>query len=146
MRILLTSFIFLVSFSAIAEYGDGGIMLNWERPFGRSDSSPMTVSEIDHYKIWVQAPGTENEGYINTPELRTEGPETNYFFTPPDDVKGLWCFAVTTVDTQGKESKRSQIMCESYPGDLATPGKPNNLTVERIDPIIEPEPEPEPEQ
>ena len=108
--ILIVSFAFLTS--ACSSGGDGSdagtgassiangvAALSWVAPAEREDNTPISLSEIDGYRIYY---GTEEGSYENVIDVGN-----NWEHTVNGLSAGTYYFVVTTVDTAGRESAYS---------------------------------------
>lgn len=80
---------------------DEGFSLSWAAPVEREDNSPILLSEIAGYRVYY---GTTQSQYPNSFTIN-DGTAEGYVFT--DFSTGTYYFVVTTLDTDGRESKRS---------------------------------------
>lgn len=82
--------------------------LHWEGPLTREDGSKLYPGEISGYRIYYRLRHQDDFR-----SLTLEGPDADSL--PLDDFEpGAWEFAVSTLDTNGLESRRS----EPVPVDL----------------------------
>ena len=108
--ILIVSFAFLTS--ACSSGGDGsdagagastianGVAeLSWVAPAEREDNTPISLSEIDGYRIYY---GNEEGSYENVIDVGN-----NWEHTVNGLSAGTYYFVVTTVDIDGRESAYS---------------------------------------
>lgn len=75
--------------------------LSWAAPSQREDNQPISLSEIAGYKIYY---GTSRRNYSNN-ILIEDGDVDSY--TVQNLESGTYYFALTTIDTDGRESQYS---------------------------------------
>jgi len=83
------------------------ITINWTAPIKREDNTPIVLSEITGFKIYY---GTTQGKYNNSVTIN-DGSETQYLFK--DLLSGTYYFALTTLDTDGRESAYSTEVLKS---------------------------------
>lgn len=76
--------------------------LTWSAPTQREDTTPISTSEIDTYKVYY---GTTSGFYKNQIDISKIVGQTAQL---EEFNAGTYYFAITTVDTDGRESKYSQ--------------------------------------
>jgi hypothetical protein len=81
----------------------GTAALSWEIPATRTDGTPLAISEIDGYRVYM---GSSENDLVMIVDLN-DGTQTSYTVT--DLTTGSYHFAVTTYDTDGNESLYSNI-------------------------------------
>ncbi len=79
----------------------GSATLSWTIPTSRTDGSPLSLSEIDGYRIYM---GPNEDELVMIVDLN-EGSATSH--TLVDLASGTYVFTVTTYDTEGNESNFS---------------------------------------
>jgi hypothetical protein len=77
------------------------VSLSWVAPAEREDNTPLSLSEIAGYKLYY---GTKQGQYTNSIDIN-DSTAQNFTFT--DLVAGTYYIAVTTYDTDGRESQYS---------------------------------------
>lgn len=105
--------LFLFSFSVHAD------ILNWTPPTERTDNTPLAQSEISHYMVYCGDSGNYTEGTLVNGLTHT----IDASLYPPNST--LYC-AVTTVDTDGRESAYSTEVAMNVP-DMAPPNPPGTV-------------------
>jgi hypothetical protein len=83
--------------------GDGSAKLSWGIPSTRTDGTPLSLSEIDGFRIYMG----QSSGQLNMIMDLSGGTTTTYTVT--DLASGTYYFAVTTYDTEGNESPLSNV-------------------------------------
>ena len=78
-----------------------GVSLSWAAPTEREDNEPISLSEIAGYKVYY---GTSANDYHKSVDIN-DGSAVGYTFT--DFSAGTYYFALTTYDTEGRESQQS---------------------------------------
>ncbi|MGD8589000.1 MAG: putative Ig domain-containing protein, partial [Chromatiales bacterium] len=81
----------------------GTAALSWQIPTTRTDGTPLTISEIEGYRVYM---GDADDNLVMIVDLN-DGTQTSYTVT--DLTAGNYHFAVTTYDTDGNESLYSNI-------------------------------------
>lgn len=81
----------------------GSLSLSWKIPTTRTDDSPLTLSEIEGYRIYMGPKMDELSMILDL----NDGSITSFTFT--DLAPGTYYFSVTTYDTEGNESPFSNI-------------------------------------
>ena len=81
----------------------GSADLSWQIPTTRTDGTPLALSEIDGYRIYM---GTTSENLMMIVDLNN-GTTTSYSVTSL--ASGSYYFSVTTYDADGNESPYSNI-------------------------------------
>jgi hypothetical protein len=82
--------------------GTTDITLSWVAPSEREDNTSIALSEIAGYKIYI---GTTKGKYIGSVTIN-DGSATSYTFS--NMSSGTFYFAITTRDTDGRESQYSK--------------------------------------
>jgi hypothetical protein len=77
------------------------VSLSWVAPAEREDNTPLSLSEIAGYKLYY---GTKQGQYTKSIDIN-DSTAQNFTFT--DLVAGTYYIAVTTYDTDGRESQYS---------------------------------------
>jgi VCBS repeat-containing protein len=77
------------------------ITLSWNAPSEREDNTAIALSEIAGFKIYA---GTTQGQYLGSITIN-DGSATNYTFEGV--TTGTYYFAMTTLDTDGRESQHS---------------------------------------
>jgi hypothetical protein len=77
------------------------VSLSWAAPAEREDNTPMSLSEIAGYKIYY---GITHGQYTNSVDI-SDGTAENFTFA--NLPAGTYYIAVTTYDTDGRESQFS---------------------------------------
>ncbi len=77
------------------------IILSWVAPSARENNAPITLSDIAAYKIYFSA----SQGQYSSSVMINNGNATSYTFT--DFSAGDYYFVLTTIDSNGRESKYS---------------------------------------
>lgn len=77
------------------------VSLSWVAPAEREDNTPMSLSEIAGYKIYY---GITQGQYTNSVDIN-DGTTENFTFA--NFPAGTYYIAVTTYDTDGRESQYS---------------------------------------
>lgn len=77
------------------------VRLSWAAPSEREDNKPISLSEIAGYKIYY---GTSQRSYSDNIKI-DDGDVDSYTFYNMD--AGTYYFALTTLDTAGRESQYS---------------------------------------
>jgi cell division septation protein DedD len=85
----------------VINYSD--INLSWTAPSEREDNQPISLSDIAGYKIYY---GTNQDNYNNSVNV-DDGTAEGYTFE--NFSSGTYYFVVTTLDTDGRESKYSTV-------------------------------------
>lgn len=78
------------------------ITLSWVAPSEREDNTSIALSEIAGYKIYI---GTTKGKYLGSVAIN-DGSATSYTFR--NMQSGTFYFAITTRDTDGRESQHSK--------------------------------------
>jgi hypothetical protein len=99
---MLKYLIFFLSFSAFAD-----IQLNWIPPSERADNSPLSLSEIESYRIYYNADGST--AYPNFISIAPT--DTHTMVLPP----ATYYFVLTVFDFDGRESIFSDIVVATEP-------------------------------
>ena len=83
--------------------------LSWDAPMNRVDGSKLYPGEIEGYRIYYRRPEAPrfNSFFIKSP--------TQTSWTPTRLTSGEYSFAVSTVDTTGLESPRSETLRVTIP-------------------------------
>lgn len=85
--------------------------LNWNAPMNRVDGTKLYPGEIEGYRIYYRRSQASNSGFqshfIESPS------QTSWTPTPLEG--GTYNFAVSTVDTTGLESPRSETLRVTIP-------------------------------
>jgi len=76
--------------------------LIWTAPSQREDSTPLNNSEIDTYKVYYGTTSGFYQNQIDISNIVSDSANLDSF------ESGTYYFAVTTIDTDGRESKFSQ--------------------------------------
>jgi len=87
--------------------------ITWTSPTERADGTPLPISEISHYDLYADG------------ALLTAVPGGDSTFQSSMDP-GEHCFAMKTVDTDGRESVFSNEACKTLPSDSV----PNSVTID----------------
>jgi len=87
--------------------------ITWDAPTTREDGTELLLAEIDHYDLYADG------------ELLAAVPGGDST-TQADLSPGQHCFAMKTVDTDGRESVFSNEVCKDLPSDA----NPNSVTIE----------------
>ncbi len=90
-----------------ATVATGAVAISWVSPTDRTDHSPLSLSEIDGYRIYM---GETIDNLSLVIDLN-DGAATHYSFT--DLASGTYYFAVTAYDVDGNESPFSNIANKS---------------------------------
>ena len=77
------------------------ITLSWTTPTEREDNTPLAVIEISAYKIYY---GTTSGQYNNSITIDNNQATSTLF---ENFATGTYYFAITTIDTDGRESQQS---------------------------------------
>ena len=80
------------------------VSLSWIAPSAREDDNPISLSEIAGYKIYY---GTTQGNYNNSVNVNDSAAEG---YTLNGLSSGTYYFAVTTKDTEGRESQFSSVV------------------------------------
>lgn len=88
---------------------DDAVTLHWDAPLTRVDGSKLYPGEIREYRVYYRNPG--DSGFEI--EVIEEAGTTQW--QPSDLPAGNYRFAVSTVDTSGLESARSETLSVTIP-------------------------------
>ena len=103
--------------------------LTWEPPTARVDGTALTVQEIAEYRVYYAVDGT----VTTDSTMVTIGPDATsesvtIDLTPRQDLYTV-NFAITTVDTDGRESALSDVASKTFQvNSTAAPNPPTSLT------------------
>ena len=102
--------------------------LSWTAPDTRVDGTPLTVEEIKEYRVYYTIDGqTPGEG-VPIVVSGTSASETVTLELSPRATPYVVSFSITTVDTGGLESARSETVSKTLQVDsTAAPGAPTNI-------------------
>jgi hypothetical protein len=90
----------------------GSVNLSWVAPTARADGSPLSLSAIASYKVYM---GTSPDN-LDVTDAIDDSSMTEY--TADNLSSGTYYFAITTNDTDGRESALSDLV-EKIVGDSA---------------------------
>ena len=82
----------------------GSITLSWNAPVARSDGTPLSLADIDGYRIHY---GTSAGSYTNHVDL-ADGSAQSVVLT--DLPVGTYYLVMTTYDVDGRESSYSDVI------------------------------------
>ena len=102
--------------------------LSWTAPDTRVDGTPLTLEEIKEYRVYYtvdgQTPGDGSPVVVNG----ALGSQTVTLELLPRATPYVVGFAITTVDTDGVESVRSDVVSKTFNIDrIVKPSAPTNL-------------------
>jgi hypothetical protein len=97
----------LPAFSIQVTASTGSMTLNWTAPTSRADGSPLSLADIDGYRIYY---GTST-GSLSQMKDVTDGTATSA--TISNVSTGTWYVAMTTYDVNGLESSRSGVVTKT---------------------------------
>ena len=105
--------------------------LSWTAPSTRVDGTPLAVEEIKEYRVYYTidgtAPGTGEPIVVGG----TAASETVTLELLPRATPYVVSFSITTVDTDGLESARSDTVSKTFNVDsTAKPNAPTNIQFE----------------
>jgi hypothetical protein len=92
---------FSIKVTAVQETSPGGFTLNWTAPTTRADGAPLSLADIDGYRIYY---GTLAGNYPNTVDIKDGSAQSA---TVNDLSTGTYHVVMTTYDTSGSESDYS---------------------------------------
>ena len=127
MRYLIT--LLLALSTPLALGAEATSQLSWEPPTERVDGTPIAASEIGEYRVYYAVDGT----VTTDSTMVTIGPDaTSKTVTidlkPRQDLYTV-NFAITTVDTDGRESALSDPASKTFQvNSTAVPNPPTSLT------------------
>ena len=108
-RLRLHQLIPLLLISGCVSSGDNTVTLNWDAPLTRVDGSKLYPGEIQEYRVYYRQPGERDF------DVRViEGTGATQW-RPSGLTSGEYLFAVSTVDTSGLESPRSETLRVTIP-------------------------------
>ena len=87
----------------------GSITLHWTAPVTRTDGTPLSLADIDGYRIYY---GDSAGNYSNRLEV-SDG--TAQSATITDIPVGSYCIVMTTYDVDGRESAHSSMVTKTAP-------------------------------
>lgn len=97
-KILLIMIILMTFWAFVNQDANAGnVSITWEKPTQREDGSALNPEEIGGYRVYYSSVGLERVHEV-------EGDLTE---TVINELFGLYDFQITTVDSNGLESKRS---------------------------------------
>jgi len=85
----------------VINYSD--VSLSWTAPSEREDNQSMSLSDIAGYKIYYSTSKDNYNNSVNVNDSTAEG------YTVKKLLSGTYYFVVTTLDTDGRESKYSTV-------------------------------------
>lgn len=109
MKILIFVLLFLASSCALGDTVNG----SFNAPTEREDGTPLAIDEIAEHRLYID--DVLNQSIANTDTSFTVNLEP-----------GVYDFKMTTVDTDGRESKFSDVLRTNIP---APPGAPQMITI-----------------
>lgn len=119
---LLVAFALLTVAAYAATYNP--FLIQWTPPTSRTDDTPLLPSEIDHYQLYISLDG------VDMTPLSLTG--TQYQYTPT--ASGDYCYAMSTVDTGGREDGKSAEVCKVAVPLVFPPRPPSALTITEVSP------------
>ena len=127
MRYLIALALALAAPFAIG--ADATSQLTWEAPNARVDGTALAAQEIAEYRVYyaVDATVTTDSTMVTIgPDATSE--TVTIDLQPRQDLYTVK-FAITTVDTDGRESKLSDVASKTFRvNSTAAPNPPNSLT------------------
>jgi len=130
MRYILTLIVLLLAVPSYA--GEAVSSLSWTAPETRVDETPLTASEIAEYRVYYAVDATEplstaSDSIVVTADA-TERDVTLQLDPRPEPY--VVSFAITTVDTEGRESELSETVSKTFDVlSTSPPNPPTNLTL-----------------
>lgn len=87
-------------------------IVEWDNPVEREDGSPLPLSEIAYTKVmWGTCTST---GGLGTMQGSINVPSPSAIVELQNIPAGTYCFAATTVDTEGQESVLSNVASKTF--------------------------------
>ena len=127
MRYLITLLLALAAPLALG--AEATSQLTWEPPTARVDGTALAAQEIAEYRVYYaidQTVTTDSTMVTIGPDATSESVTID--LEPRQDLYTV-NFAITTVDTDGRESKLSDVASKTFNVDsTAVPNPPNSLT------------------
>ena len=80
----------------------GVLAINWVAPTQREDGTPLILSEIETYNLYYGSSPGDYQNTINNSNVTTD----SVYIT--DFPGGTYYFVITTIDTDGQESRYSE--------------------------------------
>lgn len=108
MRVLIALTLFLITSNSYAATA----IVEWDNPTQREDGSILPLSEIAYTKVmWGSCTST---GGLGTVQGQVNVPSPNAAVELQNIPSGTYCFAATTVDTEGQESILSNVFPKTF--------------------------------
>lgn len=108
MRVLTTLALFLITSNSYAATA----IVEWDNPIQREDGSTLPLSEIAYTKVlWGTCTST---GGLGTVQGSINVPSPSASVEVQNIPAGTYCFAATTVDTEGQESVLSNVYPKTF--------------------------------
>jgi len=102
--------------------------LSWVAPDTREDGSPLSPDEIKEYRVYYTVDGQTPGDNYPVVVSGTAQSETVTLELMPRAAPYVVGFAITTVDTDGVESVRSDVVSKTFNVDsTAKPSAPTNI-------------------
>lgn len=107
-RLLVALGLFLITSNSHAATG----VVEWDNPIEREDGTPLPLSEIAYTKVmWGTCTST---GGLGTVQGSINVPSPSASVEVQNIPAGTYCFAATTVDTEGQESVLSNVYPKTF--------------------------------
>lgn len=108
MRVLIALALFLITSNSYAATA----IVEWDNPTQREDGSILPLSEIAYTKVmWGSCTST---GGLGTVQGSINVPSPSASVEVQNIPAGTYCFAATTVDTEGQESVLSNVLPKTF--------------------------------
>ena len=102
--------------------------LSWTAPSARVDGTPLAAEEIKEYRVYYTIDGQSSGEGVPIVVDGTAASETVTLELLPRATPYVVSFAISTVDTDGLESARSETVSKTFNVDSdAAPGAPTSL-------------------
>lgn len=87
-------------------------VVEWDNPIEREDGTPLPLSEIAYTKVmWGSCTSTGGLGIV---QGQVNVPSPSNLVELQNIPAGTYCFAATTVDTEGQESVLSNVASKQF--------------------------------